>query len=539
MPTTTASAADASEQPAPSLQERSAAASGDDLPPMHETTHWTDEALVVDDPRALEKVDRKALSASTMKSVQSCPARFVADRLRPRDEDPFSAASVGTAAHTVFERLFALPGDERTTHKAIELIVALSVETWREDEQVERLRWGAEVMSKVLPLFKIEDPSATDVVALEERFDGIEIGGVPFIGFIDRITRGEDDGIEIEDFKSGKAVTAAEALRFGDDHGDQIRLYAAAYEARYGVRPKVGRLLYTGAGRSRKVSVTGPAIKRTVATFTQTWDELKGYVEAGKFPAKTSALCGWCPLVNTCPAARLAGKEARVPQPSARELPIPGPVTPVRGKVRKFDMLADLEEATSDQDVDLERMVDAGDDSVAGTGREVAGAAHPDVETTKEEHTAMSGFTKREGKPWDDPPKRGIDPASYSAHALFDTVQIAVKQLQERGIKITGSTVDALSKTLGKVILDAQEQVFGVRDWQAASNTRIRYSLTTTLATLPLPFGGDSDAWAVWAKKAVRRCVSIAGAVVALHDDEPQDQPWEALATRMTYDRVA
>ncbi|WP_305071747.1 RecB family exonuclease [Pseudactinotalea sp. HY160] len=550
---------------------------------MHEVTHWTETSLVVDDPVALAKVDRPALSASTMKAVQSCPARFVADRLRPRDEDPFSPAALGTSAHAVFEELFGLPGPERTTERAIGFIVELAAQTWREDEQVDRLKWGAEVMSRVLPLFKIEDPTAVDVVGLEERFDGIEVGGVPFIGFIDRISRTGEDGIEIGDFKAGRAVTASQALRFGDDHGDQIRLYAAAYEARYGVRPKVGRLLYTGAGRSRKVSVTGPAIKRTVAGFTETWDELKGYVAEGEFPAKTSALCGWCPLVNTCPAAKLAGKGPRVPQPSARELPIPGPHTPVRGKVKRMDMLADLEEATAEDDapplddeaLDDEALVDevaadepladepladevAGDeaagDGAAGSdsdsdpdaGRGPAGAAHRKGKTTKdddgsedEEHEPMTGFTKREGKPWDDPPKRGIDPASYTAIALFGTVTLAVQQLDARGIKMTPQTVDALSKTFGMVVLDAQEKAFGTRDWQAGSNTRMRHALSSTLATLPLPFGGDSDDWATWAKKATRRCASIAAAAVSLHDDEPDDHPWEALATRMTYDRVA
>src|SRR5699024_6983562 len=210
------------------------------LPALHEAARWEDDSLRVVDPAALAKVDRPALSASTMQGLESCPARFAAEKLLPREDDPYAANVLGTAAHEVFEDLFALPPQERTTDRAILLVSEHAEARWpQESQKADRLKWGAEVMNRVLGLFSIEDPAEVDVLAREEAFNGIEVGGVPFIGFIDRVRRapGSQTEVEINDYKAGRHVTAAHAQRFGDHHGDQIRLYVAAYEARYGVRP--------------------------------------------------------------------------------------------------------------------------------------------------------------------------------------------------------------------------------------------------------------------------------------------------------------
>jgi len=400
-------------------------------------------------------------------------------------------------------------------------------------------------MNRVLGLFSIEDPAEVDVLAREEAFNGIEVGGVPFIGFIDRVRRapGSQTEVEINDYKAGRHVTAAHAQRFGDHHGDQIRLYVAAYEARYGVRPTVGRILYTAAGKSRKVSVTGPAIRRTLAQFAESWGELKSYVAGGAFPAKSSPLCGWCPLVNTCPTAQRDGKEAKIPAPSARELPIPGGANLPSGPVRKVDMLADLE-AHLDE---VGSSGAAGEDKLADAGRvvHVPGAdAHRTSEDSEweQEITAMATrYATKEKPPYNDPPTGKLDPNSYAAMGLFGIVSMAVERLDSAGVKITPTTVDALSKTLAGVLLDAQEEVFGHRDWQAGANSRLRGALRTVLDTLPLPLGRDEAAWDKWATRARRRLVSITQAVLAVYDDEPSydGDPWEPLAADTVVSRIA
>src|SRR6478735_5637653 len=69
---------------------------------------WDGDRLVTTTDEATAAVDRARLSASTAKAVNSCPARMVADRLMRGPEDPLDPAPLGTAAHTVLERLFTL-----------------------------------------------------------------------------------------------------------------------------------------------------------------------------------------------------------------------------------------------------------------------------------------------------------------------------------------------------------------------------------------------------------------------------------------------
>lgn len=59
----------------------------------------------------------------------------------------------------------------------------------------------------------------------------------------------------------------------------------------------------------------------------RTFVDLKGYVEASKFPAKPGPLCGWCELARSCPVARLTKDNARdnaSKMRSSKQLGIPG-----------------------------------------------------------------------------------------------------------------------------------------------------------------------------------------------------------------------
>ena len=68
---------------------------------LGERVAWSGNALTILDDELLAKIDRPYLSASTAKSMHSCPARLVADRSMPRGFDLFGAAELGSAAHTV------------------------------------------------------------------------------------------------------------------------------------------------------------------------------------------------------------------------------------------------------------------------------------------------------------------------------------------------------------------------------------------------------------------------------------------------------
>ena len=65
-------------------------------------------------------------------------------------------------------------------------------------------------------------------------------------------------------------------------------------------------------------------VAKTVAGFVESWGILNRYVAESAFATQVSALCGWCPLVRSCPVAARDDKVARIDGlPTAVQLGIP------------------------------------------------------------------------------------------------------------------------------------------------------------------------------------------------------------------------
>ena len=512
---------------------------------------WDGDRLVTTTVEATAAVDRSRLSASTAKAVNSCLARMVADRLMRGPEDPLDPAPIGTAAHTVLERLFTLPSAQRTPERAGQLLDALMLELaspdtpnrWPGIERCSVGRWRAQVGEKVAGIFELEDPRQVLVRRTEWPLDAVEVAGVPFTGFIDRadIARdGERFGCRIADYKSGKYKGVAP---FGDDHGDQLRVYAAAVQVADGRLPIAADLLYIGARRARSVSLSRREMSATLEGFARAWVDLKQHVAAQAFPATPTPLCGWCPLVNSCPAAARDGRVARVEGlPTAAELGIPvlRPVAPVPFGLALCDadgepaVIPAADVAGYDPADTREPPADPEAPEPAAPSPAEPGAAHMDprepgttgTQSTDNGGAAMTSLL-REDKPWEQTagPDGLLNPNSYSATAVFGIVEMAVELLHRAGVQLGPAVVTALSRTLAHVVLAVQRDLAGSTSYQDGVNTRLRGALRTAVATMPPPFGGDAQAWSAWVARVIRRTESIAMATVALFDDDPADEP--------------
>lgn len=285
---------------------------------------WGAGALVL--PADISQgVARTSLSVSSAKAIESCPARWAAEKLFP-SQSLFDAATVGNGGHAVLERLFALPGAERTIDRAAELLGAV-IDDFRDGtdsryafpelaEDATRTRWSADVWNGIATLWDIEDPTTVDVYANEYEVETVDVGGVPFGGFIDRIDRVTHSktgvpALRLVDFKTGKFIDQDAKRRFGDDHGDQLRLYAEAIEAIFAALPetdpdhglKVIEAVdyYTRHGKKTKVALSAPYRRRTLAAHAERWAKHGECTSSGRFPAQASALCTFCPLVLQCP----------------------------------------------------------------------------------------------------------------------------------------------------------------------------------------------------------------------------------------------
>lgn len=467
------------------------------------------------DAADLAKVRRTALSASTAKALtHNCAAGYAFSKLAgEQTPDPFAATTQGTAVHSVLEELYNLPAGKRTRRRAANILLSM-VAQWRHsafpqlNDPVTRQLFIADVIGKYQGIFDIEDPRDTDVVATEWELAGIELGGVPFIGFVDltqRVTTRGRTGLRPVDHKTSNRVPDKRKLElYGDDHGDQIRLYAAGLRKIQDEPVIEGRVNYTRHGKSRIVAVSEKRVAQTVGEFARAWDIHNGMVEAAMFPTKTGPLCGWCPLVQLCPAAQAS----------------------------RFD--SDRTDAQTALCV-----TDLIDIDTAAPSREAGGSPTSTVspgELGKQVDTAWEGLIMAEhvlaeDKPWEEVVGGKLNGASYAATGYFGISSLAYELLGRHDVPIQRIAVDAMTNVLAAIVTDVQEGLSGSTSFQEGTNTRLRGVLRTVLESVPPPFGEDASTWETWIKMTTGHTRSIAAAAVRLADTDRISPDIDTLAS--------
>lgn len=488
---------------------------------------WDGSSLVVTDPELLSRLAKPYLSASTAKALHGCQASWAGERALPDAFDLFSATEKGSAAHLVLEELYQLPPERRDAKHAAAILTDLPRRDPQDGEvdyaaalgtdPVRYTQWIAMVTGAYQGIFDIEDPKAVDVYATELRLDGIEVGGVPFKGFIDRIDYADPDKqtLFVRDYKTGRDRSQPNP-RFDDDHGDQIRLYYAALQrwlAEQGypeLKVTGGGLYYIEHGTKRDVDVRPTAVRKTLAGFADSWRLLQQTTETARFEAKPSPLCGWCPLVNSCPVARPARKDN------------------------------DPRRANPDG---IPQAVDLGIPTLRKKGTQVAPttapAAHTEAgrntsDTTTSEVTMAHNGPWRETKPWDVDGGRvdgHLMMAAPHATAVIGMASLAAETLEKYRIKATPTTLRVMTSLLAKVVLDAQASITnGSTDWGEGSNTRVRGALRTVLDLRPLPlpetdgerdaslFAENIDALKAWQQRAATFATALVRTGIDLFD---------------------
>lgn len=240
------------------------------------------------------------LSPSSASLFEQCPRRW---KLRYVDgfvEPPGIEALVGTFAHRVLELLLDEPPARRTTDRAKELARKVWPETASnpdylglglDEHKAREFRWRG--WHAIEGLWRLEDPATVEVAATERRVRA-DIGGVPFLGVVDRIDRCAD-GLVVSDYKSGRAPSR----RFEGSKLAQVLLYAAAVGAADGEAPVRARLMYLGS-TIIEVDATAEAVAEAVEALRATWDAVGAAFTEDRFEPNPGPLCGWCPHVAEC-----------------------------------------------------------------------------------------------------------------------------------------------------------------------------------------------------------------------------------------------
>lgn len=505
--------------------------------------------MTATDPELLKRLRRKEMSASRSFALDpgTCSVGMVADMVLPREDDLFEANQLGTAAHGVLEAMFQMEGPKRTKEAATAIMHQL-----REDREfaltfldenltdqihdlgpADLIRWYDEVQTRVHGLWKIEDPTKVTVHFTEMEFGAkfdreVKIGKVPFTGFIDRVDQildlatGEIVGYKVVDFKAGKFKDGSS--QYGDDYGDQIRLYVVAVREAEGITPDSGALYFIKYGKDRDIDTSPDKVAATVRRFERAWDRMNELADKNQYPTKVGPLCGWCKLVNACPAGLAAGKTdlSNTDKVNGKRVVIPG-----KAKKGLDRVLLGIPTLPAPGAAPVPA---APTDVPAGL---LESAAHRENEpiTERINPTMADAATLVSAETSEAAIKGDLNANSPAAQAVFHLSSLAVQELTRNEVTVNGATVRALTQTYATVIQAVEFALTGASDWQSPLNARLRAAFNTTVDTYPAPWLGSAEDWDAWVKSATNRTKAIASSAVKLWERgaELPDRPWSGL----------
>lgn len=446
---------------------------------------WMGKSLVIHDREKVEgnreagvrAIRRRNLSASTAKSVSGCAARFAIESMLPRAVNPTGAAELGTVAHEVLEHFYEREPEKRTLtalRRGISPAVRNGLAAFEGTPQYDDL--FAEVKKTIAPwvenIFDLENPSGVKVFRTEMEFKGIQLSnGVPFIGYLDR-TRVDGDPadldnctLHIDDYKFGQKVKTPSPM-FGDDYGDQMRIYDDAIEQQFGKPAGSATLIWPRQKKLVPADLSPAAKRATLAAFSRSWDLMNAAADAAVFPAVPSNLCGWCPAANSCPVANV--KSAKAVENAKKMHGGPdGPVALGIPTVREFTAPPRMNE-------------------VAGTT--------PVTETTQETTVTHADVTGKLAFPTN----------KWAAMATASLTDTAATHLDIYGQPLKPATIQNLAYTLAGIAEAVHREVFmGGFDWSFDSASRVVHSMNASLRSRPAPFGQDAAAWEKWRKTLI------------------------------------
>lgn len=256
------------------------------------------------------------LSPSSAALWRECPASWwyhYIDRLR---EPPTEAMERGTFVHRVLELLMALPPHERTLDAAKELarkvwdteLDQLPGLAGLTDEQLKATR--IEAWRAIRNYFELDDPTTVEVRALEYELR-TTVGGVPFLGYVDRL-EGVGNGSVVTDYKTGKAPEQGKrwTRQREMEKLEQLLMYGAILRDD-GVVPAGAQLIFLSPERPGIVSIrcNDQQLDQALDRMRATWQQIGRALDRGSAPADPGPLCGWCDHVDRCLPGQTAVRE--------------------------------------------------------------------------------------------------------------------------------------------------------------------------------------------------------------------------------------
>jgi putative RecB family exonuclease len=224
-----------------------------------------------------------------------------------RVNDPSGpAAELGTLVHAALEDLYEAPPEARSrvlASKALKVRAKEMTNDGKFADVGDRTAFFREAWTRLLTIWKVEDPASINVIANEQKLHTM-VGGVPFSGIIDRLEY-VDGVVVVSDYKTGKRDA-----RYREPKDRQIQLYVAATNEATDYKVGGGQIIWLSTtGDVWEVDASAAAVDRTVKYFQNVWEEMAASVKSGQWEERTSMLCGWCPVLSLCESGKRNVKE--------------------------------------------------------------------------------------------------------------------------------------------------------------------------------------------------------------------------------------
>ena len=236
------------------------------------------------------------LSFSRLQRFERCPLSFKLHYIDQRKAEPGVPLRFGKAVHAVLEELV---GEAVATGAVAPLSTARAVELWGPEWAKANLV-GVELFAEGVSILKqfVRDEGVLDphtVLAIEKEFR-LEIGPFTVLGFMDRVSRLDDETIEIVDYKTNHQLFTRDEV----DASLQMSLYELA-----------ARQLWPWAKNVRLTFwMLRHGLKQSTTRTNDDLEAAKAYVAAlgrqtetvADYPARVHSGCVYCDHRSACPA---------------------------------------------------------------------------------------------------------------------------------------------------------------------------------------------------------------------------------------------
>ena len=223
-------------------------------------------------------------SFSRISSFDSCPYRWFLSYIKGKREDDMFYASYGSFMHRILADYYS--GRLNENQLSMEFLTNFR-------KEVKGARPAASTVEKYVNggaeyLRHPFHPQGT-VVAVERKI-GFDVNGMPFIGYIDLVTR-EERGIVITDHKSHIVKSKAEA----DEMAKQLYLYAHGVHSLDGEFPAVLRFNCFRDGKIIEIPFDENEYEHTIEWVTDTIRKIECSAEFDANPEwfRCRYLCGY------------------------------------------------------------------------------------------------------------------------------------------------------------------------------------------------------------------------------------------------------